>query len=70
VWQKEGIIMESITIQITNLLVYDKLNMLAVELTLSQSRLINLAVERLIDDVEFVRELRELNEKLQQRGNQ
>jgi hypothetical protein len=57
--------MEKITIQITDLLVWDKLNMLSAELTLSRGKLINIAVERLIESVEFVRELRILNEKLE-----
>ena len=57
--------MEKITIQITDLLVWDKLNMLSAELTLSRGKLINIAVERFIDNIEFVRELRILNEKLE-----
>ena len=56
--------MENINVQITNLLVYDKLNMLAAEFMLNPGTLINIAVERFVNDVQYFRDLRVLNEKL------
>ena len=51
-------IMEKITIQFTTPLLYDKLHTLAAEYSITAEQLINLAVKRLIDDVDFVRNLR------------
>ena len=50
--------MESIKIQITDPMQYDKLHTLAAEYSLTTELLINLAVKRLIDDVELFRKLR------------
>lgn len=50
--------MEKLTVQFMNPMVYDKLHVLSVEYNLSTDQLINLAVKRLLDDVELVRKLR------------
>jgi hypothetical protein len=50
--------MEVLKIEITNPLLYDKLHTLACEYAESVDLLVNLAVKRLIDDVELVRNLR------------
>jgi hypothetical protein len=50
--------MEKITIQITTPLLFDRLHMLAAEYSVSAELLINVAVKRLVDDVDFIRNLR------------
>ena len=50
--------MEPITIQITAPMQYDKLRTLAAEYSVSTELLINLAVKRLLDDIELFRKLR------------
>jgi hypothetical protein len=50
--------MEKITIQITIPLLFDRLYMLATEYSVSAELLINVAVKRLVDDVDFIRNLR------------
>ena len=50
--------MNKITVEITNPITLEKLNTLSAEFTLSIEILVNLGVERLIKDVEFVRNLR------------
>ncbi len=50
--------MEIITIQFSNSMLYDRLHTLSVEYSVSVDLLINLAVKRLLDDVEVVRDLR------------
>jgi len=50
--------MEIITVRFNNSLHYDRLRTLAVEYSVSTDVLINLAVKRLLDDVEFLRNLR------------
>lgn len=50
--------MEDFTIQLTNPLLYDRLHTLSVEYSVSIEILVNVAVKRLIDDVDFVRGLR------------
>ena len=50
--------MEKITIEFTNSLLYDRLHTLANEYSVPVELLINAAVKRLIDDVDFVRSLR------------
>ena len=57
--------MEKITVQLTNPLLSDKLHTLAVEYSVSTGLLINLAVKRLIDDVELLRNLRAGKVKLE-----
>ncbi len=49
---------ETFTIQLTNPMLYDRLRTLSAEYDLSVESLINAAVKRLIDDVDFVRGLR------------
>jgi len=50
--------MEKITIQLANSMLHDKLHTLAAEYSVTIEFLINVAVKRLIDDVEFLRNLR------------
>ena len=50
--------MNKITVEIANPMSLDKLNMLAAEFSLSVETLVNISVEHLIKDVEFVRNLR------------
>ncbi len=49
---------ETFTIQLTNPMLYDRLRTLSAEYDLSVESLVNAAVKRLIDDVDFVRGLR------------
>ncbi len=49
---------ETFTIQLTNPMLYDRLRTLSAEYDLSVESLVNVAVKRLIDDVDFVRGLR------------
>lgn len=46
------------TIQLTNPMLYDKLHTLSAEYSVSVEALVNHAVARLIDDIDFVRSLR------------
>ena len=50
--------MEKLTIEFTNSLLYDRLHILSIEYSVSVELLINVAVKRLINDVDFVRSLR------------
>jgi len=50
--------MEKLTISFSNVLLYDKLHTLSKEYTISTDLLVNLAVKRLLDDVELLRNLR------------
>lgn len=49
---------ESVTVQLTNHMLYDRLHTLSVEYSVSEEYLVNVAVSRLIDDVDFIRSLR------------
>lgn len=49
---------EDFSIHLTSPLLYDKLQTLAAEYSLSAEFLVNVAVQRLVKDVEFVRSLR------------
>lgn len=49
---------ETFTVQLTDPLLYDRLRTLSAEYNLSVEYLVNMAVRRLMDDVEFVRNLR------------
>ena len=49
---------EKFMVQITNPLLYDRLHILSAEYSVSVDFLVNSAVERLIDDVNFIRSLR------------
>ena len=50
--------MEKITININDALLYDRLHTLAAEYSVSTDLLVNIAIRRLIDDVELIRKLR------------
>ena len=50
--------MEKIIIQLTNPMLHDRLHTLAIEYSVSVDVLVSLAVKRLIDDVELLRNLR------------
>lgn len=58
VFQKDSGTSESFTIQLTNPMLYDRLNILSAEYSIAVGQLVNIAVRRLIDDVDFMRELR------------
>jgi len=49
---------EKITVHLTNPMLYDKLHTLSTEYSISVELLVNLAVKRLLDDVDFLRDLR------------
>ena len=49
---------ETFTVQLTDPLLYDRLRTLSAEYDLSVEYLVNMAVRRLVDDVDFVRSLR------------
>jgi len=49
---------ESLRLHFTDPMLYDRLHTLSVEYSLSVELLVNVAVKRLINDVDFVRKLR------------
>jgi hypothetical protein len=49
---------ETFTVQLTDPMLYDRLRTLSAEYNLSAEHLVNLAVRRLVNDVDFVRNLR------------
>lgn len=49
---------EYFTVQLTNPMLCDRLHTLSAEYSISAELLINAAVKRLLDDVEFVRNMR------------
>ena len=49
---------EDFRIQITTPMLYDRLRTLSAEYSVSLELLVNVAVKRLVDDVDFVRSLR------------
>ena len=49
---------ENFTVQLTDPMLYDRLRTLSAEYNLSVESLVNAAVKRLVDDVDFVRSLR------------
>ena len=55
---------EDFVIQLTSHMLYDKLQTLSAEYSLSVEFLVNVAVQRLVEDVEFVRSLRAGTAKL------
>lgn len=57
--------MEKITIQFSDPMLYDRLHILSVEYSLSADLLISLAVKRLLDDVEVIRDMRSGKVKLE-----
>ena len=50
--------MEKITVEFANPMLYDRLHTLSAEYSVPVELIINAAVKRLIDDVDFVRSLR------------
>lgn len=50
--------MDKFTFQLTDPMLYDRLNTLSMEYSVSVELLINIAAKHLIDDVDFVRSLR------------
>lgn len=50
--------MENFKVEVTNPMLYDRLHTLSVEYSVSIELLVNVAVKRLVDDIDFVRELR------------
>ncbi len=56
---KEGKdITENFTVQLADAMLYDRLHILSAEYSISVETLINIAVRRLVGDVDFVRNLR------------
>lgn len=55
---RNGGSLESFTVQLTNPMLYDRLHTLSAEYSVSVEMLVNEAVRRLIEDVDFVRSLR------------
>ena len=49
---------ENLVIRVTNPMLYDRLHILSAEYSLSTEFLVNAAVDRLLDDIDFVRNLR------------
>lgn len=49
---------EAFSVQLTDPMLYDKLHTLSTEYSVSVELLVNVAVKRLVDDVDFVRSLR------------
>lgn len=50
--------MESFTVQLSDPMLYDRLHTLSAEYSVSIELLINVAVKRLIEDIDFLRSLR------------
>lgn len=50
--------MENFTIQITDPMLYDRLHTLSAEYSIPVELLVNIAVKRFIDDVDFMRNIR------------
>jgi len=49
---------ENFVVRLTNPMSYDRLHTLSAEYSVSTELLVNVAVERLLDDIDFVRKLR------------
>ena len=49
---------ETFTVQLTDPMLYDRLRTLSAEYDLTAASLVNVAVKRLVDDIDFVRNLR------------
>lgn len=49
---------ENFRVEVTNLMLYDRLHILSAEYSVSVELLVNAAVKRLIEDIDFVRNLR------------
>lgn len=50
--------LENFTVRVTNPMLYDRLHILSAEYSVSVELLVNAAVKRFIEDVDFVRSLR------------
>lgn len=51
-------IVEKYTVQLADAMLYDRLHTLSAEYSISVEALINIAVKRLVGDIDFVRNLR------------
>lgn len=49
---------ENFKVELTDLMLYDRLHILSVEYSISVEQLVNVAVKHLLDDVDSVRNLR------------
>ena len=49
---------ENFTVQLTSPMLYDRLHTLSAEYSVSAEQLVNVAVKRLVEDIDFVRCLR------------
>ena len=49
---------ETLMVQLTNPMLYDRLHTLSVEYSVSEEYLVNVAVSRFVDDIDFIRSLR------------
>ena len=49
---------EKFIVNLTEPMLYDRLHTLSVEYSVSDELLVNIAVKRLVDDIDFVRDLR------------
>ena len=54
-WRNAG---EQFEVRLTNPMLYDRLHTLSMEYSMPMDLLVNVAVKRLVDDVDFVRKLR------------
>ena len=59
--KKTGAINESFMVRITDPMLYDRIHILSNEYSVSVESLVNVAVRRLLEDVDFVRGLRSGN---------
>lgn len=57
-WRNSIFEKENFTVQLTNPMLYDRLHTLSAECSVSTEQLVNVAVHRLLDDVDFVKTLR------------
>ncbi|MDE7268543.1 MAG: hypothetical protein K2N89_13870 [Lachnospiraceae bacterium] len=62
--RKSSNVTETFTIQLTNPMLYDRLHILSLEYSISIEFLVNAAIKRLINDVDFIRNLRANKEDL------
>ena len=56
--KKTGVINESFMVRITDPMLYDRIHILSNEYSVSVESLVNVAVRRLVEDIDCVRELR------------
>lgn len=56
--KEEKDIVENFTVQLADAMLYDRLHTLSAEYSISVEVLINIAVRRLVGDIDFVRNLR------------